>query len=277
LKAKRVLVAVSVEGRKEFRFAGADAKDVRRIMGWPVEDSNPKELSRMLSGFAKGIGCSVEVTPLSGGDPHHIWESVFRGLGAASAGGIRAASEAVVEHGGVRVRAESAQRRPYVLDTGGNFVNHMLEHIGWNARVNLDVEAEGASPESIGFAVGSALRGLGSSGGVEIGAIDEAAALVSVKVSKRPVFRVGFMAGSVDAVKYLEGKSGDTLRVDLDDFYSSVAQNMGASVDICVLKGLSRERAWDEIASEFGKAMAAVFSPNRYLAGTTTGVKGTVE
>jgi len=56
---------------------------VKEILSGGVEDARACDLDDFLKGFALGMGASVNVYLLSGKDPHHLWESVFRGLGCA--------------------------------------------------------------------------------------------------------------------------------------------------------------------------------------------------
>ncbi|RJP32126.1 MAG: hypothetical protein C4527_06520 [Candidatus Omnitrophota bacterium] len=49
-----------------------------------VEDMLCTDLWNFLGGLAQGARATLHVDLLSGEDPHHIWESVFRGLGEAT-------------------------------------------------------------------------------------------------------------------------------------------------------------------------------------------------
>lgn len=49
-----------------------------------VEDMLSTDLWNFLGGLAQGARATVQVDLLSGTDPHHIWESIFRGLGEAT-------------------------------------------------------------------------------------------------------------------------------------------------------------------------------------------------
>jgi len=274
-----VIVGVSVEGRSRFQIiAPTHGDDVHEIIRWPVEDSNPEELRALLSGMAAGLGASITIIPLSGSDPHHIWESVFRGLGCALKHSVtgRKTRTSGVSGLSADVLVETGSRRNYRLATGSHFINHMLEHIGWNSGFNLDVKSWGSAWD-LGVALGCALKNAGAGGaGIDLGVIDEAAAVVSIRPDRRLEFTVETVEGSLLPRQILAGKQGDTKRVDLDDFYGAVAGSLGAAVNICLLK-TAKEKAWDEIASGFGSALKEAFSPAPYLAGTTTGVKGTIE
>lgn len=49
-----------------------------------VEDMHSTDLWNFLGGIAQGARATLQIDVLSGIDPHHIWESVFRGLGEAT-------------------------------------------------------------------------------------------------------------------------------------------------------------------------------------------------
>ncbi len=49
-----------------------------------VEDMLCTDLWNFLGGMAQGARATLHINLLSGEDPHHIWESVFRGLGEAT-------------------------------------------------------------------------------------------------------------------------------------------------------------------------------------------------
>jgi len=49
-----------------------------------VEDMQSTDLWNFLGGVAQGARATLQVELISGEDPHHIWESVFRGLGEAT-------------------------------------------------------------------------------------------------------------------------------------------------------------------------------------------------
>ncbi len=80
------LVGVSFEGRPELNIVSLNREmRVREMLAGNVEDARACDLDDFLKGFALGMGATLNVYLLSGEDPHHIWESVFRGLGCALA------------------------------------------------------------------------------------------------------------------------------------------------------------------------------------------------
>ncbi len=72
-------VRLSFEFRSGFYF---DKDNVH--MPERVEDMLCTDLWNFLGGLVQGARCTLQINLLSGEDPHHIWESVFRGLGEAT-------------------------------------------------------------------------------------------------------------------------------------------------------------------------------------------------
>ncbi|HOJ58857.1 MAG TPA: hypothetical protein PK878_01095 [bacterium] len=72
-------VRMSFEYRSGFYFQRGPV-----VMPERVEDMLGTDLGNFLGGIAQGARATLHVDLLSGEDPHHIWESVFRGLGEAT-------------------------------------------------------------------------------------------------------------------------------------------------------------------------------------------------
>lgn len=72
-------VRLSFESRNGFYF---NRRDVR--IPDLVEDMKSTDLWNFLGGFAQGARATLQVELISGEDPHHIWESVFRAFGEAT-------------------------------------------------------------------------------------------------------------------------------------------------------------------------------------------------
>lgn len=72
-------VRLSLEFRTGFYF-----KKGQVIVPEHAEDMLSADLINFLSGFAVGARSTLQIDLLSGDDPHHIWESVFRAFGEAT-------------------------------------------------------------------------------------------------------------------------------------------------------------------------------------------------
>jgi len=75
---------ISFEGR-----AGCviDEEDIK--MPENVETTQTANMVAFIEGFSHGSGATVNLKFISGKDPHHIWESAFRGFGEAVRQAIR--------------------------------------------------------------------------------------------------------------------------------------------------------------------------------------------
>ena len=72
-------IRLSLESRSGFFFNRGSVHISER-----VEDMLSTDLWNFLGGIAQGARATLQIDILSGEDPHHIWESVFRGLGEAT-------------------------------------------------------------------------------------------------------------------------------------------------------------------------------------------------
>ncbi len=72
-------VRISFESRSGF-FFNRGSIQISEL----VEDMQSIDLWNFLGGIAQGARATLQVEILAGEDPHHIWESVFRGLGEAT-------------------------------------------------------------------------------------------------------------------------------------------------------------------------------------------------
>ncbi len=78
------LVAVSFEGRPSFNMVNLNREvPAEQFVFGKVEDMNAADLDDFISGMALGLMGTINVYFLSGDDPHHMWEAVFRGIGSA--------------------------------------------------------------------------------------------------------------------------------------------------------------------------------------------------
>ncbi len=72
-------VRISFESRSSFIFHRGSVS-----ISEQVEDMQSTDLWNFLGGIAQGARATLQIEVFSGDDPHHIWESVFRGLGEAT-------------------------------------------------------------------------------------------------------------------------------------------------------------------------------------------------
>jgi len=74
------LSSVSFEGRSVATLSFEDAPGASMTQ---VEDALAADMSEFFRGFAQGARATVSIQALSGEDPHHSWEAIYRSFGLA--------------------------------------------------------------------------------------------------------------------------------------------------------------------------------------------------
>lgn len=187
----------------------------------------------------------------------------------------------------ITVHIERGVRRAFKIETGLEFLNHMIETIAWRACINIDVKYANLQyclshliTEDIGIAMGKAFRTLlervmetGVDGcGSKIGIIDDGMAIVAVSFEGRS-------NTFIDANSSLGAKSErveDMLSQDLPEFFKGFSQGAGASINIKILSGKNPHHTWEAVFRAFGEALRECFKENQWRRKTTPGVKGTL-
>lgn len=188
----------------------------------------------------------------------------------------------------IKVGLDVSARRDFKLDTGIDFFNHMLETIAWRGSLNIDVEYENTQfrlthviTEDTGIVLGMAFAeliknrlGVGVEGaGSGILGIDEACALAHVSFEGRSMATFNFDNAPGLQVAQLE----DSLSADLKEFFCGFAQGARATIYIQAFGGNDPHHAWESVYRSFGLALRESLKTNEWRAGTTAGVKGTLQ
>ncbi len=187
----------------------------------------------------------------------------------------------------IRVSIEATPRRDFKLDTGIAFFNHMIETIAWRACLNIDVSYENTQfrlthviTEDVGIVLGMAFAklievrmkdGVNGAGSGILG-IDEALAIAAVSFEGRSTATLDFKRSPGASIVQVE----DALAADMAEFFRGFAQGARATVSIQALSGDDPHHSWEAIYRSFGLALKEALSPNPWRAGTTAGVKGTL-
>lgn len=74
------IVSVSFEGRSQVSFNTEKAPGAAIVQ---VEDALAADMAEFFSGFAQGARATVNIQALSGENPHHTWEAIYRSFGLA--------------------------------------------------------------------------------------------------------------------------------------------------------------------------------------------------
>jgi len=192
--------------------------------------------------------------------------------------------ERVTRESKIACRIDSGKRRRTKIDTGLQFLNHMIETIAWRMNLNIDFKFEATNfklthviAEDSGIVLGKALAAMfekkmakgvsGSSRSI----IDEGCATAAVSIEGRPkLILEGNPVTDLTAVE-------DTKTCDLDDFLDGLALGLGATIRIKVESGKDPHHTWEAIFRALGEALNEAFQPNPWRGGSTVGVKGTLE
>ena len=186
------------------------------------------------------------------------------------------------------VTLDDSSRRDFQLDTGIDFFNHMIETIAWRACLNIDVQYTNTQfrlthviTEDTGIVMGMAFAqliqnrmqsGVEGAGTGSLG-IDEAMAIANVSFEGRSMATFNFDAAPGLVIPQLE----DALAADLKEFFCGFAQGARATIYIQAFNGEDPHHAWESVYRSFGLALKETLKPNPWRAGTTAGVKGTME
>lgn len=74
------IAAVSFEGRSVATLNTEKAPGAQIVQ---VEDALAADMAEFFRGFAQGARATVNILALSGDDPHHTWEAIYRSFGLA--------------------------------------------------------------------------------------------------------------------------------------------------------------------------------------------------
>jgi len=195
-------------------------------------------------------------------------------------------AERVTRESKITCSIDSKPRRQTKIDTGLQFLNHMIETIGWRMNLNIDFKFEATNfklthviAEDSGIVLGSALRAMfekrmadkSGASGASRSIIDEGCATAAVSIEGRP--KLILEGNPVTDLTTVE----DTKTCDLDDFLDGLALGLGATIRIKVESGKDPHHTWEAMFRALGEALREAFEPNPWRAGTTAGVKGTLK
>ncbi|MDD5055283.1 MAG: hypothetical protein PHZ00_03365 [Candidatus Peribacteraceae bacterium] len=188
----------------------------------------------------------------------------------------------------IEVLIDDAPRREFKLTTGIDFFNHMLETLAWRSCLNIDASYENTQfrlthviTEDIGIVLGMAFAkliekripvGVNGAGSGILG-IDEALAIASISFEGRSMATLDFSRAPGCTVVQVE----DALTADMAEFFRGFAQGARATINIQALSGADPHHSWEAVYRSFGLALKDALTPNPWRAGTTVGVKGTLD
>lgn len=184
----------------------------------------------------------------------------------------------------IRLNIDRKPRREFKIDTGIQFLNHMIETIAWRACMNIDVKFKAKNyalkhviAEDTGLVLGMALNKLfrkeiskGIEGaGYAISVLDEAMAIAAISIEGRSNSFID-LKGRKAYTKIVEDINGS----DLQAFIEGLAQGMKATIQIKVIKGYDAHHIWESVFRALGIAIKECFQKNKWRKETIAGVKG---
>jgi imidazoleglycerol-phosphate dehydratase len=166
-------------------------------------------------------------------------------------------------------------RKELEINSGLDFLNHMLETIAWGACMSLGVKAETRRnhrlthtiAEDVGITLGVALRGLhdrrivrGLNGaGSGLFGLDDSLARAMIDIEGRRNTFIDLVASG----SKLE-KVEDMLTQDCIAFVEGLAQGLGATIHLDILKGHDPHHCWESAFRAIGEALKEVFTENSW-------------
>jgi len=173
------------------------------------------------------------------------------------------------------------------VNTGINFLNHMLETLAFRSEFNINVEVKQeinflrhVVAEDTGIVAGTAffkifeekmkegIRGNGFFSAV----IDEAQTFVSISVEGRPNLYFDKISNGLKM-----NEVEDMHSADLKNFLSGFALGMKATIHINSEFGEDPHHAWESVFRALGEAIKEMFAKDNKRKNLITGVKGTIE
>ncbi|OGH14915.1 MAG: hypothetical protein A3H50_02585 [Candidatus Levybacteria bacterium RIFCSPLOWO2_02_FULL_37_10] len=186
----------------------------------------------------------------------------------------------------VHVLAEDESRRPYKIQTGNKFFNHMLTGLASRACLNLDVSFEETDAEAldhvrtedVGLTLGRTIREMldarqdkGANGrGHYVVATDEALVGATIAFDGRAY---NFFHGDIPGIRLEHAE--DILSTNLKQFFEGFSQGSGSSIHLQFFSGEDSHHTWEAAFKAFGEALREALEPCPYRAVTTIGLKGT--
>ncbi len=166
----------------------------------------------------------------------------------------------------------------YKVDTGINFLNHMLELFSKHSLIDLTVKARGDlevddhhTVEDIGICLGQAIdKALGDKRGIErygfLLPMDEALAEVAIDLGGRPYL--------VWNATFKREKISDLSTELFEDFFKAVSDNLRANIHVNLKYGRNEHHMAEAIFKAFAKALRFAVSNDERAKNLLPSTKG---
>ncbi|OQX19871.1 MAG: hypothetical protein BWK75_05280 [Candidatus Altiarchaeales archaeon A3] len=187
----------------------------------------------------------------------------------------------------VKIRERENAMTNLKINTGINFLNHMIETLAFRSEFNIEVDVRTEEnflkhvvAEDTGIVIGTAffkifeektqegIRGNGFFSAV----IDEAQSMVSISVEGRPNLYFDKIS---DGLR--QNDVEDMCSADLKNFLGGFALGMKATLHINSEFGEDSHHAWESVFRALGESIKEMFKKDEKRKNLITGVKGTIE
>ncbi|MFN3527990.1 MAG: imidazoleglycerol-phosphate dehydratase [Candidatus Altarchaeaceae archaeon] len=181
----------------------------------------------------------------------------------------------------------SEEEKECKINTGINFLNHMIETIslrsGFSIDVNVEIERfslQHVIAEDTGIAIGKAFLEIFKSkinegiqgNGFFNAIIDEASSIVSISIEGRPGLYFDNVCEGIE-----KEKVEDMLSCDLKNFLSGFSLGMHSTIHINCICGKDPHHSWESIFRALGEALRITFEKNEKRKNKIVGIKGILE
>ncbi|MEM3399235.1 MAG: hypothetical protein QXP42_00175 [Candidatus Micrarchaeia archaeon] len=283
------ICVVSIGGGRKLKIKAG--KNEGELLKGRVEDTNASELSELVEGLCMGMGMGMFIEVINGNDPHHMWESVFRGVGEA----IRElrgrenrapslTSTAERETAETKIHASLCLGKSGISVHAPSPFSHRLEKLvsamfsstpiscSINSRIKTYALSH-AVLEDVGITIGIALKKM-LRDGIEIGIESYGfcitpITLAAISFEGRPSFHSNIPFSKTDIFC---GRAED-----IDDFLMGISNGSGATLHLWVRKKTKAENAISKALPCMGNAIRNSFLINPYRKGVIAAAKGVVD
>lgn len=200
---------------------------------------------------------------------------------------VKAVVERRTKETTVRVVVEDGPRRDWRIDTGSQFLNHMIEMLAFYSGLNIDASVEftgfrlmHTAAEDLGLTMGAALRAIMAERIRESGCrchgfaqavLDEAWSQARLSYEGRAYSRIERLGAP------MFGWAEDIREEFLKSFIDGLAQGMRSTIHVDLMKGEDPHHIWESAFRALGAALHEILQPDEWRKGSVAGVKGTAE
>lgn len=187
----------------------------------------------------------------------------------------------------ISCRVETGPKREWRINTGMDFLDHMIEILALYSGLNIDLEVKSGRrlqhtlAEDTGIALGRALQAMalrrievhGIMGfGFSQGILDEAVSEARISFEGRVGCYI-HRSPEVKCFNVVEG-IGEAF---LEAFFQGFSQGMGATIQLELRRGEDPHHLWESVFRAFGNALRMLLNKDEWKRGSIAGVKETFE